>query len=244
MSSTRALATLLLLAGVFAPAEAEPPPLSRVVDAPQDAWMNLEPELPASPASQKLRRSAEGAVRRADEPERTGGAAPSWLRSGGSLAAVVGLIALVAWGWRAMGGAPLPLRSRRPGMIDVISRTMLSPRQSLLLVRIGPRMVLIGATPDALRCLHVIEDPDLTAQLSGEAQQTRSDSNTSEFRAALQSEARAFASAATAPERSAAIDLEQAQSPLRETIARLRRLADPGAATRLAGDGPRRSGAA
>lgn len=108
---------------------------------------------------------------------------PTWTRTLMSLAAVVALIVLLAWGYRRVAGGNLgPLLSqRRPGMIQVVSRCPVSPRQSLCLVRVGPRLVLVGISPDQMNALDVIADADLTAQLAGAAHATTRDSAAREF---------------------------------------------------------------
>jgi len=116
-------------------------------------------------------------------------------RTAAALGGVVGLILLLAWGYRAVanGGGrwPLALRSKHPALIEVVSRTAISPRQSLCLVRIGPRLVLLGVTPDAVRTLDVIQDADAVAQLLGQAAQRQPDSHSAEFARCLEREAAA-----------------------------------------------------
>jgi len=118
----------------------------------------------------------------------------SWTRTAGALAGVVGLIGLLAWGYRALSQGQLSLvgRGRGQGLIQVISRTPLSARQSLCLVRIGPRLVLIGQSGDALRALDVIDDADLVARLSGWAASQRGNSSRQEFERCLQEQARDY----------------------------------------------------
>ncbi len=131
-----------------------------------------------------------GFERRAAQPapQPVSPASGSWLRSAGSLAAVLALIALLAWGYRAVvGGSPgLATRARRSGLIEIVGRTSLSPRQSLWLVRVGPRVVLVGATPDRMTPLDVLSDPDAVARLLGEAAQARPTSQSQEFERVLQ----------------------------------------------------------
>jgi len=109
----------------------------------------------------------------------------------GALAGVVGLILLLAWGYRAMAGGNLPLlgKARRPGLIDVVSKTPLSARQSLCLVRIGPRLVLIGQGQETLHALDVIDDADLVAKLAGESARKQAHSVQAEFQDCLEREA-------------------------------------------------------
>ncbi len=121
-------------------------------------------------------------------------AAPGWLRTAGSLAAVVALIMLLAWGYRAVTGGSLSLgsRGRIAGLIDVVSRTALSPRQTLVLVRVGPRMVLLGVSPERIDTLETIADEALVARLAGAAARERPDSISAEFRQALHDQQQRF----------------------------------------------------
>jgi len=158
-----------------------------------DPWSSLEPNFPLRESPLLQRRSAGD-----DSPVLAGrseGIRHSWTRTIGALAGVVGLIVLLAWGYRAMSGGQVPLlgKARRPGLIEVISRTPLSARQSLCLVRIGPRMVLIGQSQDALRVLDVIDDPELVARLAGEVAQKRPGSSRQEFQHCLEHEASDYA---------------------------------------------------
>ncbi|GEM_PF-1025692 len=120
----------------------------------------------------------------------------SWVRTTASLGAVVGVIVLLGWGYRVMsvrgGGWRPALRGKHTPLIELVGRTPLSPRQSLCLVRIGPRLVLLGVTPDAVRALDVIDDADLTARLMGEAARRRADSSSAEFARCLEREARQY----------------------------------------------------
>ena len=133
---------------------------------------------------------------RGQAPATTGrrGAA-GWARTIGSLAAVVALIMLLAWGYRAVAGGPLSLagRGRVAGLIDVVSRTAVSPRQTLVLVRIGPRMVLLGVSPERIERLDNIDDAELVSRLAGVAQSGRADSPSGEFREALREQEARYA---------------------------------------------------
>ena len=121
----------------------------------------------------------------------------SWVRTTAALAGVVALIVLLGWGYRLMangtGRLGWSLRGRHPALIEVVSRAALSPRQSLCLVRIGPRLVLLGVTADAVRPLDVIHDAELTARLIGQAAQQRPDSHSAEFARTLEHEASTYA---------------------------------------------------
>lgn len=73
-----------------------------------------------------------------------------------SLAVVLAVIAGLALLLRRL------LPSFRPGsggLVEVVGRSHLSPKQSLNLVRVGRRLVLVGATPERMSALCEIDDP-------------------------------------------------------------------------------------
>lgn len=158
--------------------------------AQDDPWLSSEVAAP----TMKPRLLERHGQKTAGDPRVQGRVAsasgmPGWLRTGLSLAGVVGLIVVLALTSRKLH---LVQRGRRPGLIEVISRTPLSPRQSLALVRVGPRTVLIGVTNDRISQLDVITDPELTARLAGAARQHRPDSHTVEFHERLEQEGRRY----------------------------------------------------
>ncbi|MBU0617190.1 MAG: flagellar biosynthetic protein FliO [Planctomycetes bacterium] len=157
-----------------------------------DPWSAVAPESPEHGSRTLQRRSgAQTSPLVAGRPAQAQYSVPRTL---GALAGVVGLIVLLAWGYRAMTGGRLTLlnKARRPGLIELVSKTSLSARQSLCLVRIGPRLVLIGQSPEHLRTLDVIDDADLAARLIGEAAQKRAGSSQAEFHECLEREAKGY----------------------------------------------------
>jgi flagellar biogenesis protein FliO len=124
-----------------------------------------------------------------------------WVRTSASLAGVVALIFLLAWGYRLGTGTGrrFSLLSRCSGPIQVIGRTNLAPRQALHLVRVGSQLILVGATNDSLRALSVIDDADLAARLAGQELQQAEDSHAAEFERCLAGESRAYDGGAAEP---------------------------------------------
>ena len=197
---------------------------NQTVIEPDDPWASVAPTMPETESPTLLRRKTPDTspvlVGKQENKTRP------LTRTLGALAGVVGLIVFLAWGYRAMAGGRLPLlaKARRPGLIEVISRTSLTPRQTLSLVRIGPRMILIGQTPDSLRALDVIEDADLTARLAGEAARIRGDSNSAEFNACLEREAEGYDNQEKLPDEMVTPEarrLTDAHRGLKETIKRI-----------------------
>ena len=94
-----------------------------------------------------------------------GRAGGSWWGSLASLAAVLGMIVLGARLWKKHG----PLA--RPGLpaeaLQVLGRRVLDPRQSIYLVRLGSRILVLGATPAGLATLSEITDPVEVDMLAG-----------------------------------------------------------------------------
>lgn len=77
---------------------------------------------------------------------------------------------ILAVGWVARqylkGGGGLPGRSS--GSLELLSRQTLGPQQQLALIRLGSKILLVGATPSGMSTLSTIEDPAEVAQLMAE----------------------------------------------------------------------------
>ncbi|HPD29534.1 MAG TPA: flagellar biosynthetic protein FliO [Phycisphaerae bacterium] len=95
------------------------------------------------------------------------------------LLSVLALILILAWIVRKC----LPGRNSLTGQgaIEVLSRIPLSSKQSLVLVRMGRRLLLLGVTNDDINTLCAVEDPDQVAMLVGEVASGRPGSITSQF---------------------------------------------------------------
>jgi flagellar biogenesis protein FliO len=59
-----------------------------------------------------------------------------------------------------------PVAGPRGGAVEVLSRTSLQPRHHLLLVRLGRRLLLVGAGPAGFSTLAEVNDPEEVAELS------------------------------------------------------------------------------
>jgi len=198
-----------------------------------DPWASAEitPPTEVAPPTEARPLPRRLVLRPADSASRPGTRqASAWLRTSASLGGVVALILLLAWGYRRMaagwGILPREVRPRRLPLIEVVSRAALAPRQTLYLIRVGPRLVLIGATPDAIRPLHEIQDPQLVATLLGEAASQRPDSASAEFARCLEQQAHAFEADGPNTTEELTPDeqrLSTVRKRLEDTIARLRR---------------------
>jgi len=90
---------------------------------------------------------------------------PSFWKPLLSLFAVLALIILAAFlfrrfalGHRRTGGA---------GPIEILARSTVSPRQSICLVKLPTRLLLVGVSPNHIASLASIEDPDEIAKIAG-----------------------------------------------------------------------------
>jgi flagellar biosynthetic protein FliO len=98
-------------------------------------------------------------------------------------------VAHVVWKRLGMPGAT----NRNNGSLQVVSRLNLSPKQQLILVRVGRRVVLIGNSGAQLSTLCEIGDPEEAAGLLGQAVTERDDSLTAaSFNAVLGGEEKRF----------------------------------------------------
>ncbi len=227
-----------------------PPDPAPPVGLTDEAWDALEPDLNAADATQPTpQRSAQPATHdgvpgeasslpgREDVPltrgsstrraaAAPGGAAPSntasWLRTLFSLGGVVGLILLLAWGYRTITGltgtGPLA-RMRSSGFVQLLSRMALSPRHSVCLIRVGPRLVLVGMSGDRLTPLDTFDNAELAASLAGQAAGRESEAQSAEFQRFLEREAQEFERLDAAGDEPSAGDDPRIRG-IRQTLAR------------------------
>ena len=91
------------------------------------------------------------------------GASP-WYRTGlGALGLVLALVALVYAGVRRWVPS---VRSGDSGLMRVVSRTSLTPKQHVVLLQVGRRLVLVGVGSDQVRNLCEITDQSEVAELT------------------------------------------------------------------------------
>ena len=149
-----AVFALLLPAGLWAQDAAVD---RAVLDANAPAPSNLleqQVEAPAEAKPRPLKRRADTDRPRAIKQSATAGV--QWYRNGFvALGAVLLLIAIVAWGIKRFG----PKAQLGGSAIRILSRSHLSPKQSLALIRVSDRVMLVGITPDHISHLTTFDDP-------------------------------------------------------------------------------------
>ena len=87
------------------------------------------------------------------------------------LALVVVLVAIFLLRWLARQFVRVGLPESKP--IKVLSRSVLSPKQQLLLLQVGKRLVVVGDSGGTMSPLCEINDPDEVAMLIGQASEDR-----------------------------------------------------------------------
>ncbi len=90
-----------------------------------------------------------------------------------SLGLVVAVILALRWGGvRVFGGAGAVKTSQ---VMHVVSRSIISPKQQLILVQVGRRLVMVGNSGAQLTPLAEITDADEVAELLGQARREKSE---------------------------------------------------------------------
>ncbi|MBS3821382.1 MAG: FliO/MopB family protein [Phycisphaerae bacterium] len=80
----------------------------------------------------------------------------AWLQMLLALAIVVGLIIALRWAIGRLGGQTASTES---DVLRVVSRTAVTTKQELVLVRMGGRLVLVGRSPAGMARLGEVDDP-------------------------------------------------------------------------------------
>ena len=128
-----------------------------VLEANTPAPSNLleqQVETPAEPISRPIK--TRSSIKRPKPIKQSAGTGVQWYRNGFvALAAVLLLIAIVAWGMKRFG----PRAQLGSSAIRILSRSHLSPKQSVALIRVSNRVMLVGITPDRISHLTTFDDP-------------------------------------------------------------------------------------
>jgi flagellar biogenesis protein FliO len=93
-------------------------------------------------------------------------------RIAGALAIVIGLIFALQWGGRKLFRNGAVGRSTRA--VQVLARAPLAPRQHVVLLRVGRRIIVVGDSGSQMNALCEITDADEIAALLGQLQDEKS----------------------------------------------------------------------
>lgn len=115
------------------------------------------------------------------------GQSPWYRTSYGAMALVLALMALLYFGLKRWAPS---MRVQDAGLVRVMGRTVVGPRQSLVLLSVGQHVVLVGVSPDRIDRVCEIADADEVASLTA---QSSAGSSHGRFSSWLDREAAAFA---------------------------------------------------
>jgi flagellar biosynthetic protein FliO len=122
---------------------------------------------------------------------------------------------------------PKMQRMGQPGGIRVLSRFYLSGKQSLCLIRMGRRVVLLGVTPENIQTLVNVDDPEEAAHLITSLEQGRPGSFAKTF-SGFMSSAGAARDDDAEPQEHLAVEkpLRRAATRITASVERLRKFMD------------------
>lgn len=95
-----------------------------------------------------------------------------------ALGLVIGLVLVLRFAVAKMGGRPTTSASRA---VEVLSRTSVAPKNHVLLLRVGGRILVVGDSSNGLRTLSEVDDPDEVASLLQSVEADRETSMTNGF---------------------------------------------------------------
>jgi flagellar protein FliO/FliZ len=107
-----------------------------------------------------------------------------------SLGAVIAVIFVAKWGASALMGRSAP--GRASGAVSVVSRSVVGPRQQLMLVQVGKRLVLVGNSGGQMNSLCEISEAEEVGELLGKLRAERGDSITKTFSSLFRKEEEKF----------------------------------------------------
>jgi len=105
----------------------------------------------------------------------TSGPASSFdiVRVGMALVAVIALISALKWGARKYLGQTAP--GKGSGAVQILSRNSVGPKQAILLVQVGRRVILVGDSGNQMNALSEISDSDEVAELIGQLRRDKTE---------------------------------------------------------------------
>ena len=142
------------------------------------------------PASGEIRRSAAGPSSTSNE------AGPSATRTALSLAAVLALIVVLYFASRRFLPRSALVKHGGGGAVQVLARTAISPKQRILLLQVGRRILVVADGGSSLATLAEITDADEAAALIAQLQSEKPGGS---FSAALSNAMDSFRSARDEP---------------------------------------------
>ena len=163
------LASLALSLALCAAADAQVANVGGPTTAPANVIVPVLPQQEGALESTPIRRASRAGANATTAPAARNPNSLStgldWKRVGYSLAIVVGLILVMRWGSRFFLPGGRGFNSSRA--VKVLTRNVISPKQQLLVIQVGRRVVVVGDSGQQMNPLCEITDPDEVAELVG-----------------------------------------------------------------------------
>ena len=96
-----------------------------------------------------------------------------------SLGVVIALILFARWAYARLGGTPIA--SSSSNLVELLSRTAVAPKNHVLLLRVGSRILVTADSGSGMRTLCEITDPEEVATLIAATSAARPDSFSRSF---------------------------------------------------------------
>lgn len=139
------------------------------------------------------------------------------------LAVLAGIVLLF---WAARKYLPGVQRLTGSAAVEVLARTHLAPRQSINVVRLGRRILVVGQTAEQLSPLASISDAEEVSELIGLCRSAGAGSATSSFRKVFQRMDKEFAAAEDAGAETDDDELHRVRGELDSLADKVRRVTD------------------
>jgi flagellar biogenesis protein FliO len=106
----------------------------------------------------------------------------------------LGGVILLIFGMRALGKKMVPGAgaARTSRAVQVLVRSTVSPRQQLMLIQVGRRLVLVGNSGAEMNALCQIDDPDEVAEVLGHIREDKGSSVAKNFRTLFSKAGKAY----------------------------------------------------
>lgn len=110
----------------------------------------------------------------------TGAGGDGWLLSTlAALGVVIALVFVIRWVLRR--GGVVAKASSKGSVVEVLSRSTIAPRSHVLLLRVGPRVLVVSDSQAGMRTLSEVSDPVEVAELLGAVDASDTSSMTKNF---------------------------------------------------------------
>ncbi len=145
-----------------------------------DAASRLAPSVIARRENLPLRMDEAAGAADYAPVERRDTLAAGWVRTFGALTLVIGLIFVARAAVRRLNpGAASP--TRLGGALQVLGRTSVGPKQAVMLMRVGQRILVVGDSAGTMRTLAEVTEPEEVADLLAEVSRAQVGSATRAF---------------------------------------------------------------